>query len=188
MAQITKAIASEHRLVANLVPTEVLKQIDQAELYDRIIHAEDLGRRSRGATDVTLRKGYAQLAKAVLSARPRAEVARQSAELVAKAAGLPPASRQASALRYEAQQLLEQHPAAPRRAEHRDVAVAKAKAADADHLTVVYDPAGQPIGLVDPSKIQPVTVRTAKDVKEDVQKAGKGRRPGLPVRRVSGRR
>jgi hypothetical protein len=96
----------------------VLKQVDQTELLDRVIYAEELGQRSRNATDPTLRQGYASLAQAVLRAKPRAQVARQSAELIARAAALP-RTGQAEELRRKAQELLEEHPPAPLRPEAR---------------------------------------------------------------------
>ena len=54
MAQITKAIQQEHRLVANLIPADVLAAIGQDELYDRLIHAKGLVRKAQAATDPTL--------------------------------------------------------------------------------------------------------------------------------------
>jgi hypothetical protein len=159
VAQITKSIQAQHGLVANLVPEGVLKQIDQTELLDRVIYAEELGQRSRNATDPTLRNGYASLAQAVLRANPRAQVARQSAELMARAATLSHTS-QADEFRRKAQELLEEHPPAPRRAESSEAAqamrIAKEQGGE-DDLTLIYTADGQPCGVVSASKITPVT-------------------------------
>ena len=171
MAQITVAIRKAHRLVADLVPDDVMKQIPQEELLDRILHAEDLGARSRAAADPTLRKGYSSLARAVLRAQPRAVTERQANDLIAKAAGVGN-TRQADALRAEAQRLQELHPPAPRRGE--SVAVAKAQAGD-DALMICYDEAGVPFGVCKPDAVQPVTSPAG------IAKAGKVQRQQAPV-------
>jgi hypothetical protein len=145
LAQITKAIAAEHRLVANLIPSVVLKSIDQTELLDRLTHARELTRKSQTAIDPVARRGYARLAQAMLTARPRAEIQHEYAERVAKAAGLPPGSRQADAIRREAMDWLDANPVAPRREDSTAVRKAKAAAADdEDSLTVCYGPDGAP--------------------------------------------
>lgn len=173
MAEITKAIAANHRLVADLVPVDIRKAIGQDELLDRIVHAEELSARSRAASDVTLRKGYASLARAVLRAQPRALTERRSAELVAKAAGLG-GTRQADALRRQAQELLELHPPAPRRAD----AVAVAKAAKPEQVAI-YDQAGNLVGLVDEAEIIRVRNPAGPDDDASVAKARAARRPRI---------
>ena len=174
MAQITKAIAEHHRFTAQLVPEQVRKGLDQEEFLDRIVHAEDLSRRAGSATDPVLRRGYATVAKAVLAARPRADVEREVAALHARAAGMPAASSSAEALRRKAESLLAEHPPAPRRGEVAAQAVAKAVAAGGgDELTPLYDATGRLVGVCPASKIMPVG-----DI-SDVAKAraGKVRRP-----------
>lgn len=153
MAEITKAIERDHRLVAHLIPTQVLKAIGQDELYDRLVHVRELVRKSETASDPTLRKGYRALAQAVLTAQPRAVTQRQVAAKIAKAAGMPD-TPQAAAIRREAGQVLERHPIAPRREDA--VGVAKAKGDDPD-LVPVYDNAGNLIGVVDPAELTPVS-------------------------------
>lgn len=182
MAQITKALQQHHRLVADLVPVDILKQIDQGELLDRVTYAEELSRKARSAVDGTLRSGYSKLAQSVLRAQPRAETERQGAALIAKAAGLPPASRQGDAIRRQAQELYERHPVAPRREDGQGVTVAKAKAPAAQ--TVVYNAKGEVVGVVDPADVQPVA--DPADPSADIAKArlGKGRQALLGVARV----
>jgi hypothetical protein len=179
MAVITKSIAAEHRLVANLIPVDVLKMLDQSELLDRLVYAQELTQRSRSASDITVRKGYAKLAQAMLRAQPRSQTERQSATLIAKAAAAP--NSQADALRRKAQELLEQHPPAPRRGE--SAAVMKAKAAGGgDDLFVCFDQAGNVIGVCQRSDIQPVSTGTPS---ADVAKAARSGKATQrrPVRR-----
>lgn len=185
MAQITKAIQQEHRLVANLIPADVLAAIGQDELYDRLIHAKGLVRKAQAATDPTLRRGYTAVAKAVLAAQPRAATERQVTERISKAAGLGNTA-QADALRRQAQELLERHPPAPRRADHPAVAVAKAKADPVKGLVLIYDAAGNPVGLCDPEKIQ--TVSGPEGIAKARAAMGKARRPVQMTRRSPGRR
>lgn len=150
MAQITKAVAAEHRLEVSLIPEHVLKSIDQAELFDRLAYSGELTAKAKASPDAVLRRGYGRLARAVLQARPRAEVARESAALIAKAAGAP-LDHQSAALRRKAELLLEEHPPAPRRDEA--VPVAKAMAASPGRR-LVYDASGCVLGLVDPAKLR----------------------------------
>ena len=180
MAKITKQLRQAHGLAADLIPAEVLKSIDDGELWDRLVHVAELTKRARNATDPTLRRGYSAVAKATLTARPRAEVARQHAELVAKAAGCQNGA-QADAIRRQAERLLEEHPPSPRRGE--SVAVAKAKAnagdSDGDSLLVCFDENGRPFGVCHPDALRPVS-RPADLAK--VAKAGKAPRPATAPR------
>jgi Cobalamin synthesis G C-terminus len=153
VAQINKAIRAGHGFNADLIPADILKSIDQAELLDRLVHVTELVRKSRAAGDPVLRKGYSTLAKAVLTAQPRARTEAQVADRIAKAAGLGHTG-QADALRREAQDLLERHPTAPRRADA--AAVAKAKADEPD-MVAVFDAGGNLIGICPRAKLQPVT-------------------------------
>jgi hypothetical protein len=180
MAVITKSIEQHHRLVANLVPVDILKQIDQGELLDRVTYAEELSRKAQSAADVTLRRGYAKLAQAVLRAQPRALTERQGATLIAKAAGVPNTS-QADAIRRQEQELRERHPVAPRREDA--AAVVKAKADDAQ-MVVCYDAAGNAFGVCDAADIQ--AVGTAADVAK--ARLGKARRAVQVTGRPAGRR
>lgn len=181
LAQITKGIRAAHGFVPDLIPRDVLAAISQDELYDRLVHAGSLVRKSQTASDPVLRKGYASIAQATLCARPRADVARESAALIVKAAGAP-LSAQAAALRRQAQELLEQHPPAPRRED--SAAVAVVKKGGGDSVTVVYDAAGNAVGVCDPGDIQPVGSLA------DITKArvGKARRPAQTPGRSPGRR
>lgn len=180
MAQITKSIRMAHGFAADLVPAEVLKSIDQSELYDRLIYAGQLVRKSQAATDVTIRRGYAKLAQQVMLAQPRSETERQVGVLVAKAAGAGN-TRQADVIRAEAQRLQELHPAAPRRSE--SVAVTKAKAeSEIANMILVYDSAGNAVGVISPENVTKIGQPGASEVEK--ARAGKGRRrPGSPAGR-----
>lgn len=171
MARIDPAIRRSHGLMADLIPVDVLKSIDQAELLDRLAHVTDLTERARSSADPTLRRGYSAVAKAVLTARPRARVAQEHAQLVAKAAGLGNTGA-GDAARREAEQLLTENPPAPERGAAVAVAKAKALAGDGDDLIICYDESGKPYGVCPRSALQPVTT--------DIAKAGAGK--GRPVR------
>jgi hypothetical protein len=155
MAQITKAIRDAYGFTADLIPHDILKSIDDAELRDRLVHVTELVRKSKTDRDPDLRKGYGRLARAVLEARPRAVVGREASQLIAKAAGCPN-MRQADALRRQAEELLAEQPPAPRREDHPAVEVAKATAGSGT-VVICYDSAGRPVGVCDPAKITPVT-------------------------------
>ena len=161
MAVVTKSIRAAHGLACDLIPSEVLKSIDAAELMDRLVAVKGLVRSSQSADDATLRKGYATLARAMLTAAPRAVTERQVADRLARAAGLPPASGQAGALRREAQDLLERHPPAPRRGESAAAMIAKAAKAAKPDQVAVFDGVGNLVGIVDPGEIIPVTGASA---------------------------
>jgi hypothetical protein len=144
-------------LTANLIPVEVLKSISQAELFDRLTHAEALVRKAQAATEVTDRRGYNAQAQAVLRAQPRAVTEREVAARITKAAGLGNTG-QADALRRQAQDLLAQHPPAPRRGDAPEVTVAKGQAeADDDDLMPCYNQAGMLFGVCPRSALQPIT-------------------------------
>lgn len=169
MARVTPITKAAYGQIAEIVPAAILAKIDQAELLDRLVYASDQIRKSRAADDLTLRRGYANLASAVLTAQPRAEVQERARELVAKADALP-GGAQADALRRQARKLKDLNPAAP----ERDATVAVAKAivkADArasalgvpegDGLMICYDAAGRPFGVCLVSDLQPVTADTS---------------------------
>jgi hypothetical protein len=181
MAVITQGIAeSKHHLAARLIPADVLASLPQAELHDRVQHAEALARRAQAATDPVLRRGYAAVAKAVLAARPRAEVEREAAQLRVRAAAMPHSQR-AAELRARAERLIEDNPPAPRRAETAAVAIAKAKAGDA-RMVAVFNQAGELIGVCDPAEIQPVAGSSGGPVP-----VGKARPRPVTARRSPGR-
>lgn len=170
MATISKAVQEAHRFTAALIPADVIKAIPQDELLDRLVYAEDLARRAANAQDATIRKGYSAIAKAVLAAPPRAQVAAEVAELHARAAGLGPYDHRAADLRRQAEHLIEQNPPAPRREDV--VPVAKARAGR-PAATVVYDAAGHVLGLCDQARIRPLPAGKVR-----VPTQAPGRRPG----------
>ncbi len=81
-------------------------------MADRINYAGQLARQANSASNRTLAKGYSTVAKAVLTAEPRDEVARRRASLTAKADAMPPGD-QRDRLHRQAQRLLEENPPAP---------------------------------------------------------------------------
>jgi hypothetical protein len=164
MAQITRDLEHQYRLVTHLIPDEVRKSIDQVELLDRLVHANTLVRKSQDAADPVLRKSYGELAQAVLRAQPRAVTDQQVAERIAKAATTRD-QRQADALRAQADRIRERHPTAPRRDEIAKVAKAKAG------QLPCYDAAGDLIGFCPPEALTPVQTVSAARI-------AKARRPG----------
>jgi hypothetical protein len=161
MAQITAEIRKAYGLAANLVPVDVLKQIDQSELLDRLVYADSLGRKARAASATPAeRKGYAEQARNVMRAQPRAVTERAVADRICKASGLG-SSGQADALGRSAQEILEVHPPAPRREDAAAVTVAKAAARDGDDLMVLYDADGRVFGVAPRSAVVPATTDPA---------------------------
>jgi hypothetical protein len=179
MAQILKSMTPQQRLIASRCPPEVCAQITQGELYDRIAYAESLNAQANRATGGE-RRAYGEQARAVLCAQPRATTERQVAETIAKAAACP-SPPQAAAIRAQAADLLEKHPPAPRRSD--SAAVAKARAADGgDDLVVIFDQAGNAVGVCGRNAIQPLA--TTADIAK--ARAGKARAP-QGTRRPPGR-
>ncbi len=152
MAQISKSIQAQYGLTANLIPVDVLKAIDQSELLDRLAYCTDLVRKAQKAYDPATRTGLSALARAALTAQPRAKTEAEAATMVVKAAAAPPG--QAAAIRRAIAELQERHPAAPRRAVAAPVA--KAKAAKDAPPVPVFDANGRLVGVVDPDDIIPV--------------------------------
>lgn len=157
MARISKALQNSHRLTLALIPENVIKSLDDAELADRCLEAEALARRAHEASDPVLRVGYKKVAQAMLQARPRAEVAREHGQLIAKAAFAPPA--QAAALRRKAAELLEENPLTPRHTARAPVAKARA---GRGLPVAVYDQRRRLAGLVDPARIVQRVTKAAK--------------------------
>jgi hypothetical protein len=201
MAKVTREIRDEYGLAADLVPTAILKSIPQEELFDRLAYCRELTRKSQTAIDPVARRGYAHLARAMISARPRAEIQREHTERIAKAAGLPPGSRQAQAIKGEALDFLDANPVAPRRRDHVNVAKAAEKAGP--DQVVIYDAGGKVVGLCDPAEIVPLVGMSAitanspaaepaakptGEPADEPAAVGKARRPVQPIRRVPGRR
>jgi len=137
--------------LADMVPERVLKEIDQSELLDRIIHSKDLMRKAQWAEDPTLAAAYRMLAGATMRALPRAQTQREIDGKLRKAEILGAGSVQGAQLRKAAQQLAEQNPQAPAR-----VSPQLLKAAGDGELQPVYDAAGNLVGLVKPSAVTPI--------------------------------
>jgi hypothetical protein len=152
MAQNVTAIRKG--LGAGLIPDTILKQIDDEEVLDRLA---EYGKRTRDANGASgaARARLLQEARAVMQAQPRAATEREVRETVAKASALGN-GHQADALRRRANELLVQHPPAPRlqpASAPRPAAVAKAgNAGKRAPLRLVYDRAGR-MCAVDPSRI-----------------------------------
>lgn len=146
---------------AGIVPDTVLSQISDDELRDRYAYARQLteqANRTNGREGARL----IQKARAVMVAQPRATTERDVRETVAKASALGNTGH-ADALRRKANELLEQHPPAPRRgasaAASRLIAKASTKASGSDgepKMVAVFDASGNLVGVVDPADLTPV--------------------------------
>jgi hypothetical protein len=159
MAQNVTAIRKG--LASGLIPDTVLKQIDDQEVLDRLARAGKLNQEA-DATSGTARRDLLQQARAVMQAQPRAVTEREVQAAVAKASGLGN-GHQADALRRRANELLEQHPPAPRRQAARaarPVPVAKAGRARKPPVRLVYDRAGR-MCCVDPARISQQIAKAA---------------------------
>ncbi len=148
MAQITKSIHAQHRLMANLLPPSTLAKISQSELEDRLAHVAELTVKADRATDHVVAGCYRSVAKAALAARPRDEVEQEVRALRARAELLGPGHGDIHLRR--ADELLTQNPVAPRR-----TSVRKAQAGTS--LVPVYDCNGKLTGVVDEAELIPVT-------------------------------
>jgi hypothetical protein len=178
-------------MLMSRVPEAVIKSRDDpGELADRVAYAIELGERARQATRADVRKACSETSQAVLKARPRSVVAAERDALIAKARMLGSGSV-ADQLRRQADQLLEDEPAAPQRTAGQPVTKARGgwtrfpglQAAVFDHrgrflggvdptrivqksdgteaLTPVFDPDGKLVGVCPPDAITPVTTNTA---------------------------
>jgi hypothetical protein len=156
---------------AGIVPVAVLGQIGDDELRDRYAYARQL---TEQANRTGGREGAAliQKARAVMVAQPRAATERAVRETVAKASALGNTG-QADALRRKANELLEQHPPAPRRgasaAASRLIAKASTKASGSDSepkMVAVFDASGNLVGVVDPADLTPVQSAPAQAANE----------------------
>lgn len=158
---VTQADLNRYRLIMSRIPEEIRKSLSTEELADRLAEAESLGRRARDARDPVLRRGYAQLSQAMLAARPRDAVAKETRALVAKAEATPD-GREAARLRRRAAELTEKDPPAPRR---HPVAPAAAVAKAGRVLPVaIFDHQRRLAGMVaDPARIVQRVTKAAKD-------------------------
>jgi len=98
---------------ASEIPADVLAQIDETEVRDRLAEAGRLRDKARATGSSTLRQGYQDTARRVLKAPPRAAVEAQISELMAKADGAA-TSQWADQCRAQAEQLRYEHSPAPR--------------------------------------------------------------------------
>lgn len=149
MAQITSQQRQRYgRLLTGLVPGDVLKQIDSAELEDRLVQASGLmGQVAKAATPGSGRQ-LGEQARQIMAARPRRQTEAIVVAKMAKAKALGD-SPQAGYLERQAREELLRHPPAVRR-------VAKAKADDGTAPVVLFDADGRVLGLCDPEDILPV--------------------------------
>jgi hypothetical protein len=139
------------RLLLSLVP-EAVRKGSPDELADRMAHAAELTRLSRAEPNAQVRKGYELTAQAVLRARPRAVVAQERATLIAKARQLGPSSPEADRLTHQAEQLLDDEPPAPRRAQPETITKALGNIPPGLQVAV-FDSRGRFAGGVYPSQI-----------------------------------
>lgn len=147
MAEISKSIAAAHGMRAHLVPARTREQLSARALEERLDYAADLAARGDSCGDRTLASCYHQVAKAVLTALPRAEVVQKARDLRAKAAQLGRGGP-ADMLRRQADDLEAANPQPPPRASVR-------KAADGPTLTALYDCNGEIFGVAEAEDIVP---------------------------------
>lgn len=150
MARITKAEQAVMPDVSRLIPADLVAKLSQDELNDRVHCARANLAKAAAQTDPTLKRGYSQLAGAVLRTNePRDEIERHYRDLVTKAA-LTHSSVISSQLMDAAQRYITEHPIAPRRNEAVRAQLTKAAA---DGQLGVWDKDGNLLGTCDPSKV-----------------------------------
>jgi hypothetical protein len=169
MARITKSEQAVMPDVSRLIPADLVAKLSQDELNDRVHHARALLRKSAAQTDPTLKRGYSQLAGAVLRTNePRDEVERHYRDLMTKAA-LTQSSVISGQLMDSARRYIEEHPIAPRRNEAVRAQLTKAAK---DGQLGVWDKDGNLLGTVDPMKVTPLVSASGGE-----QPAAKGQAP-----------
>jgi hypothetical protein len=169
MAKITKSEQAVMPDISRLIEPSLIAKLSQDELSDRVHHARALLRKSAVQADPTLKRGYAQLAGAVLrSNEPRDEVEKHYNDLMVKAQ-LTASTVIAGQLRDSAHQYLDAHPIAPRRQQAVRAQLAKAAA---DGQLGVWDKDGNLLGTVDPTKVTPLVSAPG-----GAQPAAKGQAP-----------
>jgi hypothetical protein len=153
VAQITPQQRQRYgRLLTGLVPGDVLKQIDSAELEDRLVQASGLMRQVAKAATPGAGRQLGEQARQIMAARPRRQTEAIVVAKMAKAKALGD-SPQAADLERQAREELLRHPPAVRR-------VAKAKADGGNDPVVLFDADGRVLGLCDPEDILPVAGAT----------------------------
>src|SRR5262249_19579351 len=113
-------------LIASMIPDEIVKQIDEEELGDRLVAAARLLDRARGATGVVA-AGYGQMARDLLAAQPRAVTAAQVRGLMTRSATAT-TDDDRERWRAAAERVKAAHPMSPRRNPSAVVAKAGKKA------------------------------------------------------------
>ncbi|MGH3277389.1 MAG: hypothetical protein ACRDNZ_24060, partial [Streptosporangiaceae bacterium] len=186
VAQITKSMQEAHPRLAGLVPQEILKSIDQAELADRLAFAAQHVAKSRTAPGPVAARALTSRARAILSAQPRSATEGQVARLMSRAAAAPgtPRSQQ---LRRQAAALLTEYPPAPRRnVPPRGARVIKGRATGLSILPVFTAKgiAGGLVGVVDEEFVQPA--RSPEDQARDTGPVTAGGTTGLGRPRATG--
>lgn len=122
MAEITPEIRALHKSWADSVPAEVLEQIDDTELRDRLDEAAALRAKATATTSLILRQGYQDRARLILKAAPRDHTEARAAEWLAKADGAATAEYRENCL-AEAERIRAANPQAPRRNRRTEPAV-----------------------------------------------------------------
>jgi hypothetical protein len=186
------------RFIANMVPPDVIAKISQAELEARVAYAQQLTGQAAQAADRVIAKGYSDVAKAVLNARPQDEVRRQHDLLMAKSEAMPPGEPREQ-VRRQARQLMDENPAPPEE-QARNTSPGGAggathlggkpgtppgrqvmKAGADQDLMAVYDSQGRLIGVVPQKAFQPVVQAAAEAVmKADPTGKARSRLGNLP--------
>jgi hypothetical protein len=134
-------------LLKGMIPTETLRQLDAAELHDRLVKALELLAKSDAADSPALRKAFGQMAADLLGAQPRAKTELEVTQWLRKASKAPTRDEEAQA-RAQAQRIQQANPIAPRQQDSQQ----PVKPAPTTHLgpdatwTEVYDKSGRRLG------------------------------------------
>lgn len=170
MAEISKATQVRYGKLADIVPYPLRKSLPQSEFLDRLAYVETLQVKAMREPDGEIAARYNKLARQVMYARPRADVAQEAAGLrkkaVAMGRGLP-----AETVLKRAEDLIKDNPPAPR----RDATIRKA---DAKNMMPVYSAAGELLGVCDPLKVSRLAPPPQPSAGDDQAAAGDQRNLG----------
>lgn len=113
MGEITWEMRQKYGRTANWIPDDLLPQLDQDEILDRLDDAEALWAKcDQAPRDVAA--GYLERARLICKAAPRDQVEAQAADWIAKAEGAY-TSQHAAGCREQARRIRQDNPPATRR-------------------------------------------------------------------------
>lgn len=139
---------------ADYIPADVLKSLSRAEACDRLVFSAERARVVKRAGTPGRQRELTREIIAMMSAPPRDSTERAVQQRISKAVAAPDALR-GMALRRQAQQILVDHPPAPR---NPDAEVIVKAVAEEDGLMACYDENGCLIGICQQSAITPAVM------------------------------